>query len=190
MEKRKTGLVIAIVALAAVLAIAVVAYNALAQSNALKDGTSAVTPSDEAPRLEKYNPTVYTENNVPFLLTEIADGKPLVVNFWATWCPYCIQEMGDYQQLYNEYGNRVSFAFVDCVDGQRETVADGASWLAENGYTLPAYYDVDQDAVRDFGATSLPTTVVASADGEILAVTPGVIDPERMRAALDSLLAT
>lgn len=189
MKTKRTGLIIAIVALIAVLAGGVIAYNALAQSGALKNSTTAPASSESSPRLENHNSTVYTAEDVPFLLTEIADGKPLVINFWATWCPYCIQEMDDYQEIYNEYADRVAFAFIDCVDGQRETVADGAAWIAENGYTFPVYFDTDFDAVRDFGAANLPTTVIVSADGEILANKPGVIDPDRMRASLDSLLA-
>ena len=196
----KRGVVYALIALVLVVAGAAFAYSFLTKSGAAPSETdnaaaamgeaaqesSGEASNREAIYLKDYNSTVYTEQDIPLLLTEIADGKPLVVNFWATWCPYCIQEMDDFQQIFDEYGERVSFAFIDCVDGQRETVESGATWMREQGYTLPAYFDTDYDAVRDYGASSLPTTVVAGADGEILTVSVGAINPEKMRAALDA----
>ncbi|MBQ3301094.1 MAG: hypothetical protein IJH04_02870, partial [Eggerthellaceae bacterium] len=84
---------------------------------------------------------------------------------------------------------RVSFAFIDCADGTREKVADAAAWLRDNGYdVLPAYYDTELRAAYTFGAMQLPTTVVVAADGEILAIQAGAIDPALMRSALDSLI--
>ena len=139
--------------------------------------------------LADYDATVYTETGTPFAISKIADGKPLVINFWATWCPYCIQEMPDYLDIYRDYGDRVSFAFVDCADGTRETVDKAAAWLTDNGFAdLPAYYDTKQEAQYMYGATSLPTTVVISSSGEVMTVSPGMIDPDLMRSALDSLL--
>ncbi len=155
-------------------------------------GTAAQDTQKDAqdvPMLADYDATVYTDANEPMTLTQIADGKPLVMNFWATWCPYCVQEMPDFQQLYEEYGDRVSFAFIDATDGSRETLDAARSWLADNGLTdLPAYYDLDLNATAMFAARALPTTVVVSADGRILGVRSGMIDPSQMRATLDSLV--
>ena len=210
MQGSKRGVVIAAVALVALLVVGFVAYNALGAGNApqaqeseaaadtpqAEDKTSQDAGGDaeqdatqEPVMLADYDATVYNALGEPLTLTDIADGKPLVINFWATWCPYCVKEMPDYQQLYAEYGERVSFAFVDCTDGSRETQEKAAAWLADNGFDeLPAYYDLDLDAHMKFGASSLPTTAVVSAEGEILTVTPGAIDPDLMRSALDSVL--
>ena len=87
------------------------------------------------------------------------------------------------------FSGRVSFAFVDCADGKRETVDKAAAWLADNGFAeLPAYYDVESEAQYLYRVTSLPTTVVVSASGEVMTVSPGTIDPDTLRSALDSLL--
>ena len=184
----KWGPVIALAALVAVILVAYFAYGQVSRSVEPAAASSAGAPEDDAVLLADHNPTVYTEGGAPMRLTEIADGRPLVVNFWATWCPYCIQEMPDYQQLFNEYGEKVAFAFVDCADGRRETVEMGAAWLADGGYALPAYYDTQGTAQTSFGVASLPTTVIASASGEALSISPGAISPELMRSALDSLL--
>lgn len=198
-KKSKVGLLIAFVVLVVVIAGGVVAYNTLRQSSSAPSGANGVTASaqngsssssaaEAVPYLKDYDSTVYAEDGSPLRLTEIAAGKPLVMNFWATWCPYCIQEMGDYQAIYNDYKDRVSFAFIDCADGQRETVEKGASWMRDNGYTLPVYFDTSMEAMIEYGASSLPTTVIVAADGEILAISSGVIDPDKMRMALDSVL--
>lgn len=195
----KKGVVIAIAALVVVLVAGFAAYQLLigqaggraalqAQPGAAA-GAGAGAGGSEAPYLADYDATVYTIEEAPVALTQIADGRPLVMNFWATWCPYCIQEMDDYQAIYDDYKDRVSFAFIDCADGVREKPYDAALWLVDNGYDdLPAYYDTTQEAMYAFGASALPTTVVVAADGEIMTISAGAIDPSLMRSALDSLL--
>lgn len=121
--------------------------------------------------------------------SEIADGKVLVINFWATWCPYCVKEFPDYQQIYEEYGDRVSFAMVNVTDGQRETVDSATAFIEDQGYGFPVYFDTSFQAVYDYNAGSLPTTVVISADGRVLQNAPGVINPDALRGMLDAQLA-
>jgi thiol-disulfide isomerase/thioredoxin len=48
-------------------------------------------------------------------------GKPVVVNFWATWCPPCKSELPHFEKLYKELGDKVEFMMVDMTDGRRET---------------------------------------------------------------------
>ena len=151
------------------------------------DGSSSA--DEDAPQLAEYDATVYTESGDPVKLSEIANGRPLVINFWATWCPYCVRELPDFQSIVADYGDRVSFAFVDCADGQRETVEGAKAWLAENGYAdLPVYYDTDFAASSAFAARSLPTTAVVSAEGKILGSSAGAIDPAGLRSVLDTLV--
>ena len=206
----KRGFVIALVALVIVLAVGFVAYNVLSSNHGASStqnaGASAAATSGESasassassaqqgdaaqdlPLLADYDVTVYTEYGDARTLTQLADGKPFVMNFWATWCPFCIEEMDDFQKIVDEYDGRVSFAFIDVADGQRETVKDAAAWLLDNEYTLPAYYDTKLEASYAFGATGLPTTAVVNAAGEIVTIDAGKIDPERMRSLLNSLL--
>lgn len=196
MAREGRGALVAAIALVAVLGGAVLGHRALVARRDVA-GTSAASAaegtdagaSDDALLLADHDATVYTDLGEPVLLTALADGRPLVINFWATWCPYCVQELPDYQELFADYGDRVSFAFVDVADGRRECAEDAAVWLADNGYSeLPAFYDTSMEATATFGAYSLPTTVVVSADGEVLTITAGMIDPVLMRGALEELL--
>lgn len=160
-----------------------------AETGRSEEAGPAAGDAAQAQLLADHDAMVYTDTDEAITLTGIADGSPLVINFWATWCPYCVQELPDFQDIYHEYGDRVAFAFIDAADGSRETVSGTVAWLAENGYDdLPVYYDTKTEASSAFGAWSLPTTVVVSADGEILAVQVGMIDPAALRNVLDSLI--
>ena len=204
----KRGVLVAGIALVLVLAGGAAAYGLLAgrqgdaassvtqsascatDSGASARGSSAsgATDGKGAPQLADYDATVYTPDGEEVKLSQIADGKPLVINFWATWCPYCVKEFPDYKTLISEFGDSVSFAFVDAPGSKGETVEKAQEWLAQNGYEdFPAYYDNDLEASVNFGARSLPTTVVVAANGEIQGASAGAIDLQRMRNALYTL---
>lgn len=196
-ETSRRGVLLVLLALVVVLGGAAVGHRLLVSNHdaAKALSTEASEASDEAPEkrevpmLADYDATVYTSLGEPMLLTAIAHEKPLVLNFWATWCPYCVQEMPDLKAIYERYSDNVSFAFVDVTDGQRETQDKAVAWLSDNGFEeLPAYFDIDLAASTTFGAYSLPTTVVVSAEGEILTVMPGVIDPDLLSGALEGLV--
>ena len=193
-NKRIAPLVILLI-LAAVLGGAFVAHDLLAKRYAPTEpldadqAQGANAASGDIILLADHDATVYTDLGEPLKLSTIADGKPLVINFWATWCPYCVDELPDFQDIVEEYGDRVNFAFVDVADGQRERAEDAQAWLVDNGFDdLPDYYDTSLEASTTFGVFSYPTTVVVSADGEILTISAGRIDPILMRGSLEQLV--
>ncbi len=193
MDKSKRAALIATVVLVALIGGALVAYRALTPSvGASTPEPQEATPTEgdavDAPDLTDLDATVYDENGAPHKLTELSGGRPLVINFWATWCPFCVDEMPDFKEIYTEYGDRVSFAFIDVTDGQRETKEAAIEWLLQNGLQeLPVYFDTDLEATTVYGARSLPTTAIIGSDGEIVSVSAGRIDPTLVRANLSSL---
>lgn len=68
-------------------------------------------------------------------------GKPVVINFWATWCPPCKRELPDFDRLCREYGDRVVFMMVNLTDGRRDTVDGTKKFVSEKGYTFPVYFE-------------------------------------------------
>ena len=86
-------------------------------------------------------------------------GKPVVLNFWASWCPPCKEEMPDFNNVYNEAGDETIFMMVNATDGARETKDKGAAFISEGGYAFPVYYDLDLEAVNQYGIRALPTSV-------------------------------
>lgn len=152
--------------------------------------TSAEENSDEDPgagRQDAIDVTIYDSEGKAVKLSDFY-GKPVVMNFWATWCGYCKQEMPDFQEAYEEYGEEVEFLFINSTDGSRETREKAAAYLEDQGYTVPAFYDEDLEAVYTYGVNSLPTTILLNKKGRGAAYAPGLMEKDTLVGALDILL--
>ena len=111
-------------------------------------------------------------------------GKPIVLNFWASWCPPCKAELPDFEKVYKEMGGDVNFVMVNLVDGQRETVESGSGYVAGQGYTFPVYFDVSQEAALAYGINYIPTTYFIDASGQVAAVNEGQINEATLRGGI------
>ena len=115
-------------------------------------------------------------------------GKPAVINFWATWCGYCKEEMPDFQEVYEEYGGQVNFIMLNATGSQGETREKGAAYLEENGYTFPAYYDEEGQGSYVYSVYSLPTTILLDKEDRVAAYNPGLVTKDALIPALETLL--
>lgn len=113
-------------------------------------------------------------------------GKPVILNFWATWCPPCRSELPAFDKLYRQYGNEVSFMMIDLTDGYRETVEGVRKFISENGYTFPVYYDTEGSAAEAYNVSSIPFTVAVGRNGNIVGTHLGAMS----EAALEKLIKT
>ena len=116
-------------------------------------------------------------------------GKPVVLNFWASWCGPCREEMPDFQQVYTLYQGRVHFMMVNLTDGSRETQGKAAEFVRRNGFSFPVYYDTKQEAVKGYGITAIPTTFILDADGMVVSQSQGVLHKEALQKTLEQVLA-
>lgn len=112
-------------------------------------------------------------------------GKPIVLNFWASWCPPCRAEMPDINRVYEELGEDVTFMMVDLVDGQRETQEKGTRYIEEQGFSFPVYYDTQQDAAARYGIRSIPTTIFIDREGNIVAAAQSALDVDTLKQGID-----
>jgi cytochrome c biogenesis protein CcmG/thiol:disulfide interchange protein DsbE len=96
-------------------------------------------------------------------------GKPVFLNFWATWCPPCVGEMPHFEALYPKYQNQIQFLAVS-QDAKKEA-AD--SFIADKGYTFPVAWDADQKAGQTYGVQAIPTSVLIDAEGKIIDIHVG-----------------
>ncbi len=114
-------------------------------------------------------------------------GKPIVLNFWASWCGPCKMELPDFQEAYEKYGEEITFLMVNMTDGMQEIKEIAMKYMEDAGYTLPVYYDTAQDAAYTYGVYSLPTTFFISADGEPVAYAQGMIDAETLEKGISMI---
>lgn len=114
-------------------------------------------------------------------------GKPIVLNFWASWCPPCKDEMPEFNKVYEEMGDDITFMMVDLVDSQRETKESGEQYIEEQGYTFPVYFDTKGEAGYIYGISSIPTTIFIDKSGNIITGARGSIDEETLRKGIDMI---
>ena len=195
MERKKALLVILLV-FVVTLVVATVLYRQLGQTVApdqLEVQTSPTTQEaeeteaqTEPEKMKAPDFTVYDADGNEVHLTDFV-GKPIVLNFWASWCGPCKMEMPDFNEKYLELGEEVQFLMINMTDGSRETVAIASEFIKESGYSFPVFYDTKMDAANTYGAYSLPMTFFIDAEGYPVARATGAIDAETLMRGIDMI---
>ncbi|MBQ7378686.1 MAG: TlpA family protein disulfide reductase [Clostridia bacterium] len=140
--------------------------------------STAAVQSGNAP-----NFTVLDENGNSVKLSDFY-GKPVVINFWATWCGYCVREMPDFDKAYAENPD-VVFLMVNVTDGVHETVDKATAFVQEQGFGFDIYFDTQGQATSAYRITGYPTTVFVNANGDVVAKEVGMISYETLIAGLE-----
>ena len=195
MERKKALLVILLV-FVLTLVVATVLYRQLGQTVATDQlevqtppatqQTDATETQTEPEKMKAPDFTVYDADGNEVHLTDFV-GKPIVLNFWASWCGPCKMEMPDFNEKYLELGEEVQFLMINMTDGSRETVAIASEFIKESGYSFPVFYDTKMDAANTYGAYSLPMTFFIDAEGYPVARATGAIDAETLMRGIDMI---
>ena len=114
-------------------------------------------------------------------------GKVVFLNFWATWCGPCRDEMPSMEVLYNRFKDKgLEILAVNCEEGQEDVIA----FMTNYGLTFPALLDEDGKVNGAYGIQAIPTTFLIDRDGRIILRLVGSInwDTEKIHAAIESLL--
>lgn len=110
-------------------------------------------------------------------------GRPVVVNFWASWCVPCRKEMPAFQAVYREVHTRVAFVGVDHEDARTDALA----FVRTTGVRYPIAFDPDGKTARDYGMFGVPTTVFIDARGRELERHTGELSRADLEAAIERL---
>ncbi|SDN67293.1 Peroxiredoxin [Klenkia soli] len=119
--------------------------------------------------------------------TELS-GDVAVLNFWGSWCAPCRVETPQFQQVYDEVGDRgVQFLGLNVKDQEQLAQA----FVTNQGITFPSLFDPAGEvalAFRDYPATAIPSTIVLDREGRVAAVYTGEVRQDDLRSTLDLLL--
>lgn len=190
-SKKRT--LLAMMALIVFLSLSYFTYHKLAdhypQNNSGSGSISNDIPGDNTSE-EPIKATDFMVMNADGNKVHLSDfyGKPIVLNFWASWCFYCKEEMPLFEKSFQTYGNDITFLMINCTDGTNETQEIAQSFLDKMGYTFPVYYDHDGEATYVYEAMSLPTSVFIDKDGNVIGYQPGKLTEEMLQSGIDSIL--
>lgn len=182
----KLKILIGIAAFAILLTVAALLYNKLSKN----ESPPKVTPSAPMQSVKKAAPD-FTASDIKGLDVSLSDfkGKPVVINFWASWCPPCKAEMPDYEKLYREYSSKgVVFMMVDLTDGSRETITTAKKFITDSKYTFPVYFDVKYSGANAYKINSIPVSVFVDKDGNISSSYNTKLDEATIRKSIEAIL--
>jgi cytochrome c biogenesis protein CcmG, thiol:disulfide interchange protein DsbE len=148
-----------------------------------REAASALTEAPLAGYLAP-NFTLPTIEGATFSLSDYR-GRPVVLNFWATWCPPCRAEMPHFQDASVKYDGRVAVIGVD----QGESLSLVSDFAAGFRISYPLLLDVDSRINQQYGVTSLPTTLFIDSHGIIRETFSGIINAAVLQDRIERLLA-
>ena len=124
-------------------------------------------------------------------------GKVVVINFWATWCGYCVQEMPEFEKVYKEFGSNKKDVIIlgvagpkskenqNNVDVEKDKVI---SFLKKKNITYPSLMDETGKSFDDYKVRALPMTYVINKNGYLEGFVNGAITDEQLRKAINETL--
>lgn len=182
--KDKKGFLILVIGMVIFMVGAYALYTQLSEKIAPPEQL-ATQPTQQTQQAQKAPDfTVYDKEGNPVKLSDFF-GKPIVLNFWASWCGPCQREMPDFDEKYRELGDQVQFLMINMTDGNRETVEKAAAFIAQKGYTFPVFYDTRLQAAMTYGAYSLPMTFFIDSNGNLITHVVGAINGKTLQRGID-----
>lgn len=187
------GLGIGLVALIAVAGVFYQRLTAQMQMDSLvvqsaEASETAQPEATEEPRMLAPDFTVEDQDGNQVALSDFR-GKPVILNFWASWCGPCKSEMPDFDTAWKAHGDEIQFLMVNLTDGVQETKEDADALMQQLGYSFPVYYDVRSEGAIAYGVMSIPVTYLIDAEGYLVAQGRGALDAKTLEMAVQMLLS-
>ena len=142
-------------------------------------------PQDKAPDF-----TLYDQYGNEHTLSDYK-GKTVFLNFWATWCPPCKEEMPYIEEIYKEYGlNKEEVVILGVAApnlGKEGSKEDIKEFLKLNNYTFPVVFDEAGEVMYQYYISAFPSTFIIDKNGFVNQYIPGSIDKNTMKYLIDDV---
>jgi cytochrome c biogenesis protein CcmG/thiol:disulfide interchange protein DsbE len=111
--------------------------------------------------------------------------KPVIINFWASWCGPCDREAPDLQALFDRYKGKLDLYAVNAT--KYDTTRGAKDFVKEKGFTFPVLTDTQGDAGDAYKVFNYPTTFIVDRNGQILERIDGMLALKDWQKYLDEL---
>jgi cytochrome c-type biogenesis protein len=133
---------------------------------------------------EKYGFTLKNGKGEDVSLTDFT-GKTVVVNFFATWCTYCNEEMPDLQDLQDTRDDVKVLMIAAPNNGNEGNIDYIEKYMSQKGYSLEILYDSDYSVSQAYGISGYPTSYIVKPDGNFLGYVPGYLSNDKLLEYVD-----
>ena len=124
-------------------------------------------------------------------------GKVVVINFWATWCGYCVQELPEFEKVYKEFGSNSKDVIIIGIAGPKSKLnannidvskEEVTAFLKKKNITYPTLMDETGKTFDDYGVRAFPTTFVINKKGFLEGYVSGAITADQLKKAINETL--
>lgn len=146
-------------------------------------------PETEESVVEFHAPdiTLYDAEGNEVSLSSFA-GKPIVLNIWGSWCPPCVAEMPDFNEMYKKYPD-VQFIMLNATITEQGGMATAKKHVEDNGYEFPVFYDLYGEGIYSYGVSAFPTTVLITRSGYVVYNESGMLSAAQLEGVIKQLIA-
>lgn len=115
-------------------------------------------------------------------------GKKTYAKFWASWCPICVQTLGEFDEMFTDHDGYNVVSVVAPDQFGEKSKEDFLKWFEALGYeNIENFYDMTGDFTNDFSIRSTPTNIFIDSEGQVTKVVPGAMDKDTVEEILGQI---
>ena len=132
--------------------------------------------------------TIYDKDGKKVSISDYK-GRPVIINFWASWCVPCKNEIPYFKNIQKEYGEEVEVLMVNITDNVKETKERALEYIEKSDLKdMNVLFDLDEDASKKYKLVGLPSTLFLTENGKVMNEHLGLMDEEELKKNVNKLL--